>query len=327
MTEEGTIMKRREFITLLGSAAAWPLTAHAQQRERIRRVGVLVGLAENDPEIKARLVGFRQGFEKFGWSEGSNVRIDYRFAPAGAQVQSLARELVALQPDVILTQSTPATIAVQAESRTIPIVFAGLADPIGLGLVASLPRPGGNLTGLLLYEEGITGKWLAMLKEIAPNLTRAALVANPKTTSFDYFLRSAETLAPSLAIEIAPKPVENSADIQRAIDSFASEPNGTTTVVHRDLVIALAARYRLPAVYAIRVFVAADGLMYYGTDFVDLYRRAAAFVDRILRGANPADLPVQLPTKYETIVNLKTAKVLGLHVQPSLLVSADEVIE
>jgi putative ABC transport system substrate-binding protein len=274
MTEEGTIMKRREFITLLGSAAAWPLTAHAQQRERIRRVGVLVGLAENDPEIKARLVGFRQGFEKFGWSEGSNVRIDYRFAPAGAQVQSLARELVALQPDVILAQSTPATIAVQAESRTIPIVFAGLADPIGLGLVASLPRPGGNLTGLLLYEEGITGKWLAMLKEIAPNLTRAALVANPKTTSFDYFLRSAEALAPSLAIEIAPKPVENSADIQRAIDSFASEPNGTTTVVHRDLVIALAARYRLPAVYAIRVFVAADGLMYYGTDFVDLYRRA-----------------------------------------------------
>jgi putative ABC transport system substrate-binding protein len=327
MTEEGTIMKRREFITLLGSAAAWPLTAHAQQRERIRRVGVLVGLAENDPEIKARLVGFRQGFEKFGWSEGSNVRIDYRFAPAGAQVQSLARELVALQPDVILAQSTPATIAVQAESRTIPIVFAGLADPIGLGLVASLPRPGGNLTGLLLYEEGITGKWLAMLKEIAPNLTRAALVANPKTTSFDYFLRSAEALAPSLAIEIAPKPVENSADIQRAIDSFASEPNGTTTVVHRDLVIALAARYRLPAVYAIRVFVAADGLMYYGTDFVDLYRRAAAFVDRILRGANPADLPVQLPTKYETIVNLKTAKVLGLHVPPSLLVSADEVIE
>ncbi|MGB6913443.1 MAG: ABC transporter substrate-binding protein [Pseudolabrys sp.] len=320
-------MKRREFITLLGSAAAWPLTAHAQQRERIRRVGVLVDLAENDPEIKARLVGFRQGFEKFGWSEGSNVRIDYRFAPAGAQVQSLARELVALQPDVILAQSTPATIAVQAESRTIPIVFAGLADPIGLGLVASLPRPGGNLTGLLLYEEGITGKWLAMLKEIAPNLTRAALVANPKTTSFDYFLRSAEALAPSLAIEIAPKPVENSADIQRAIDSFASEPNGTTTVVHRDLVIALAARYRLPAVYAIRVFVAADGLMYYGTNFVDLYRRAAAFVDRILRGANPADLPVQLPTKYETIVNLKTAKVLGLHVQPSLLVSADEVIE
>ena len=190
----------------LGSAAAWPLTAHAQQPERIRRVGVLTGLAENDPEIKARLAGFRQGLEKFGWSEGSNVRIDYRFAPAGAQVQSLARELVALQPDVILAQSTPATIAVQAESRTIPIVFVGVADPIGSGLVASLPRPGGNLTGLLLYEEGITGKWLAMLKEIAPNLTRAALVANPKTTPFDYFLRSAEALAPSLAIEVAPKP-------------------------------------------------------------------------------------------------------------------------
>ena len=200
-------MQRREFITLLsGAAAAWPLVARAQQTERMRRIGVLVGLAENDPEMKARLAGFRQGLEKFGWSDGSNVYIDYRFAPAGAQAHLLARELVALQPDLILAQSTPATVAVQAETRTIPIIFAGVADPIGSGFVASLPRPGGNLTGLLLYEEGITGKWLAMLKEIAPNLTRAALVANPKTTPFDYFLRSAEALAPSLAIEIVPKP-------------------------------------------------------------------------------------------------------------------------
>ena len=192
----------------------------------------------------------------------------------------------------------------------------------------------GHLTGLLQYEEGITGKWLAMLKEIAPNLTRAALVANPRTSAFDYFLQSAKAVAPSLAIDLVPTPVDSAADIERAIETFAREPNGglvlppdTSTVVHRNLIIALAARHRLPAVYAIRVFVAADGLMYYGTDFVDLYRRAAAFVDRILRGANPADLPVQLPTKYETIVNLKTAKVLGLHVPPSLLVRADEVIE
>jgi putative tryptophan/tyrosine transport system substrate-binding protein len=334
MHERHLAVRRREFITLLGGAAAvWPLAARAQQTERMRRIGVLVGLAENDPEIKARLAGLRQGLEKFGWLEGRNVHIDYRFAPAGAHAQSLARELVALQPDLIFAQSTPAALAAQAETRTMPIVFS-VADPIGSGLVASLPRPGGNATGFLQYEEGITGKWLAMLKEIAPNLTRAALVANPKTTPFDYFLRSAEALAPSLAIEIVPKPVENSADIQRAIESFAREPNGglflppdTTTVLHRNLIISLAAEYNLPAVYAIRVFVAAGGLMYYGTDFVDMYRQVATFVDRILRGASPADLPVQVPTKYETIVNLKTAKTLGLHVPPSLLVRADEVIE
>jgi putative tryptophan/tyrosine transport system substrate-binding protein len=326
-------MRRREFIMLLSCAAAiWPLAARAQP-ERLRRVGVLVGLAENDPEMKERIAGLRQGLEKLGWVEGSNLRIDYRFAPAGAQARLLARELIALQPDVILTQSTPATAAMQQETRTIPIVFS-VADPIGSGFVASLSRPGGNLTGLLQYEEGITGKWLAMLKEIAPNLTRAALVANPRTAAFDYFLQSAKAVAPSLAIDLVPTPVDNAADIERAIETFAREPNGglvlppdTSTVVHRNLIIALAAQHRLPAVYAIRVFVAADGLMYYGTDFVDLHRQAAAFIDRILRGANPADLPVQLPTKYETIVNLKTAKVLGLHVPPSLLVRADEVIE
>ena len=222
----------------------------------------------------------------------------------------------------------------QQETRTIPIVFAGVADPIGSGFVASLSRPGGNLTGLLQYEEGITGKWLAMLKEIAPNLTRAALVANPRTAAFDYFLQSAKAVAPSLAIDLVPTPVDNAADIERAIEAFAREPNGglvlppdTSTVVHRDLIIALAARHRLPAVYAIRVFVAAGGLMYYGTDFVDLYRQAASYVDRILRGAKPADLPVQTPTKFETVVNRKTAKALGLTVPPGLLIAADEVIE
>jgi putative ABC transport system substrate-binding protein len=265
--------------------------------------------------------------------EGSNLQIDYRFATAGAQVRLLARELIALQPDVILTQSTPATAAMQQETRTIPIVFT-VADPIGSGFVASLSRPGGNLTGLLQYEEGITGKWLAMLKEIAPNLKRAALVANPKTAAFDYFLRSAKALAPSLAIDLVPTPVDNAADIERAIETFAREPNGglvlppdTSTVVHRNLIIALAARHRLPAVYALRVFVAAGGLMYYGTDFVDLQRQAASYVDRILRGAKPADLPVQVPTKYETVINLKTAKALGLTVPPALIVAADEVIE
>jgi ABC-type uncharacterized transport system substrate-binding protein len=327
-------MRRRDFITLLGGAAAMPFVAHAQQPERMRRIGVLVGLAENDPEMKGRLARFRQGLEKLGWTEGRNVRIEYRFAPAGTQARLLARELVALQPDVILTQSTPATAAMQPETSTIPIVFAGVADPIGSGFVASLSRPDGNLTGLLQYEEGITGKWLAMLKEIAPNLTRAALVANPRTAAFDYFLRSAKALAPSLAIDLAPTPVDNAADIERAIETFAREPNGglvlppdTTTVVHRDLIITLAARHRLPAVYAIRVFVAAGGLMSYGTDFAELYRLAASYVDQILRGAKAADLPVQTPTKFETVVNLKTAKALGLTVPPGLLVAADEVIE
>src|SRR4051794_29659862 len=327
-------MRRREFVGLVGGAVAWPVAARAQPAERMRRIGVLVGLAENDPEMQQRLAGFRQGLEKLGWSEGRNVRIDYRFAPVGTQVLLLARELVALQPDVILAQSTPATAALKSETSTIPIVFASVADPIGSGFVASLSRPSGNLTGLLQYEEGITGKWLAMLKEIAPNLARAALLASPKTAAFDYFLRSAKTLAPSLGIELVPMPIENANDIERSIEGFAREPNGalvlppdTTTVVHRDLIIALAARHRLPAVYALRVFVAAGGLMFYGTDFVELSRQGASYVDRILRGARVADLPVQLPTKFETVVNLKTAKALGLTVPQSLLVAADEVIE
>jgi putative ABC transport system substrate-binding protein len=328
-------MRRRKFIGLVGGAAVgWPMLVRAQQARQMRRIGVLVGLAENDPEMKERLAGFRQGLEKLGWSEGDNVKIEYRFAPAGAQAQLLARELVALQPDVILTQSTPATAAMKPETSTIPIVFAGVADPIGSGFIASLSRPSGNLTGLLQYEEGITGKWLAMLKEIAPNITRAAFLANPKTAAFDYFLRSAKTLAPSLAIDLVSLPIENTTEIERSIEAFAREPNGglflppdTTTVVHRDQIIELAARHRLPAVYALRIFVAAGGLMCYGTNFVELYRQAASYVDRILHGAKPAELPVQTPTKFETVVNLKTAKALGLTVPPGLLVAADEVIE
>ncbi|MFL6806885.1 MAG: ABC transporter substrate-binding protein [Xanthobacteraceae bacterium] len=328
-------MKRREFITILGGAVlAWPFATRAQQSDRVRRIGVLTSDAEDDPGVKARLAAFREGLDRLGWSLDPNVRIDSRFAANNPdQYQSLAKELVRLQPDVLLAYTTPVAAALKRESHTIPIVFVSVSDPIGSGLVASLARPGGNLTGLLLYEEGITGKWLAMLKEIAPGLSHAALIANPKRTPYDYFVRSAKSVAQSLAIELAPTPVENAADIERVIESFAREPNGGLVVLpgapveNRDLVIALAARHRLPAVYPFRFFVAAGGLMSYGTDFVDQSRQAASYVDRILRGGNAADLPVQAPTKYETVLNLKTAKALGLEVPPSLLVRADEVIE
>jgi putative tryptophan/tyrosine transport system substrate-binding protein len=328
-------MKRREFITPLGGAAvAWPLAARAQQGERVRRVGVLIPQAADDPEMKARLAAFQQGLERLGWSEGRNVRIDYRFAANNPdRFQPLATELVSLRPDVLLAVTTPVAAALRRESRTIPIVFINVSDPIGSGFIASQARPGGNLTGLLLYEEGITGKWLAMLKEIAPGLSRAALIANPRRTPYDYFVRSAKSVAPSLAIELVPSPIKNAADIERVIVSFAREPNGGlvvlpgTPIEHRDLVVAIAARHRLPAVYYFRSFVVAGGLMSYGTDFIDQSRQAASYVDRILRGAKAADLPVQAPTKYETTLNLKTAKALGFEVPPSLLVRADEVIE
>jgi putative ABC transport system substrate-binding protein len=329
-------MRRREFITLLGgAAAAWPVVARAQQPDGMRRIGVLIGFAEDDPEAKARLAAFRQGLEKRGWSEGRNVRIDYRYAPAGAEAQVLAKELVALQPDVILAHTTPVTAALQRESRTIPIVFAVVADPLGSGFVASLPQPGGNITGVMQYEASVTGKWLAMLKEIAPSLVRAAFVANPKTATFyDFYLRAGKALASSLGIEPVLTLVENPADIERAIESFARVPNGglvlipdVSTAVHRNLIIALAARHRLPAVYWDRSSVAAGGLMSYGNDLVDVFRQAASYVDRILRGDKPAELPVQAATKFETVVNLKTAKALGLTVPPGLLVAADELIE
>jgi putative tryptophan/tyrosine transport system substrate-binding protein len=329
-------MQRRKFITLLGGATvAWPLAARAQQPERMRRIGVLVASAEDESDIQARLAGFRQGIEMLGWSEGRNVRIDTRFAAGRAdQYQMLAKELVALQPDVILAHSPPITAALQRESRAIPVVFVSVSDPIGSGFVASLARPGGNVTGMMQYEAGITGKWLAMLKEIAPRLARVALVGNPKTTAYDSFLRTAEAVAPSLTIELVPSRVETAAEIEHAIVAFARVPNGglllppdSTTILNRDLIIALAARHRLPSVYTFRVFVAAGGLMSYGTDQVEIFRQAASYVDRILRGAKPADLPVQAPTKYVTSLNLKTAKALGLDVPPSLLVRADEVIE
>jgi putative ABC transport system substrate-binding protein len=330
-------VNRRSFITLLGgAAAAWPLAARAQQPERMRRIGVLMPYTADDPEIKSRLTAFRQALERLGWSEGRNVQIDYRFAAGSSdRYLPLAQELMALHPDVVVAVTTPVAATLQRETRAIPIVFTSVSDPIGAGFAASLARPGGNLTGVLLYEPGIMGKWLAMLKEIAPRLTRAALMGNPKTTPFDYFRRAAEATAPSLAIELVPTAIEDAeADIERAIESFAATANGglvvlpdTTTLVRRDLVVALAARNRLPAVYPLRVFVESGGLMAYSIYVVDAYRLAATYVDRILRGAQPTDLPVQAPTRYETVLNLKTAKSLGLEVPPSLLVRADEVIE
>jgi putative ABC transport system substrate-binding protein len=327
---------RRKFISTLGGVAvSWPLAARAQQPEGMRRIAILMYHDESDPEVRARLAAFREGLKKLGWAEGRNISIDTRFVTGNSdQYQLLAKQLVAGQPEVIFAQSTPAAAAFQRETRTIPIVFVAVSDPIGSGFVASLARPGGNLTGLQYYEASIAGKWLAMLKEIAPRLARAAFIANPKTTPYDYFLRGAEAAAPSLAIELIPYPVENAADIGSAIESVARAPNGSlllppdaTTFNHRDLIIALAAQHRLPAVYAIRTFVADGGLMSYTVDIVDQNRQAASYVNLILHGANPAEIPVQAPIKFETVVNLKTAKALGVDVPSSLLVRADEVIE
>ena len=267
--------------------------------------------------------------------EGRTVRIDHRFAAADArQYAPLARELAALQPEAILGVSTPVTAALQRETQTIPVVFLGVSDPIGSGFVANLARPGSNITGVMLYEVGIAGKWLAMLKEIAPRLARVALVAGPRTTAYDYFVRNAEASGSSLGIEIIPTPIADAADIERGIEAFSRLPNGGlllppdgTTIVHRDLVIALAASHGLPAVYGLRFFVTAGGLMSYGAELGDAFQQAASYVDRILRGAKPSELPVQTPTKYQTAVNLKTAKALGIVVPPGLLVAADEVIE
>jgi putative ABC transport system substrate-binding protein len=327
---------RRHFIFALGGATiAWPLAARAQQLDRTRRLGVLMHALQTDPEAQQRDAAFRQGLEEFGWLEGRNIHIESRSSANDySRLSQLAREIVALKPDVIFANTTPATKALQQETRTIPIVFVQVSDPVGSGIVASLARPGGNITGSMLYEDSIAGKWLGMLKEIAPRLTRAALVGTPKGFSYNYMLRTANVIAPSLGIEIVPTPVESAADIEQSIESFARTPNGglffppdNVTEEPRELVIALVARSRLPAVYAYREFVAAGGLMFYGIDIVAQFRQGASYVNRVLRGANPADLPVQAPTKYETVVNLKTAKALGFDVPSTLLVRADEVIE
>jgi putative ABC transport system substrate-binding protein len=324
-------MQRREFISFLGGTiASWPLAARAQKPERIRLIGMLAAI--NDPEMKA----FEQELEKRGWSEGRNIHIEHRYAPAGAQMQTLAKELVAMQPEVIFAMSRPATAALQKETGTIPIVFTYVIDPIGAGFIASLARPGGNLTGLMAYDPSVVGKWLGMLKEIAPQTVRVALLGNPKTAVYyDYLLGAAQAVAPALGIEAVPSHIENdAADIERAIAAIANIPNSgmlvlpeNTTTLNGDLIIRLAARNRIPAVYSFKFQVRAGGLMSYGIVSADHYRQAAFYVDRILRGAKPPELPVQTPTKYETALNLKTAKGLGLTVPAGLLVAADEVIE
>jgi putative ABC transport system substrate-binding protein len=328
-------MKRREFIAGLGGAAtAWPLAAWAQQQAR--RIGVLVSGAESDVEMQARVAAIRQGLARFGWTEGRNIQIDYRYAsatPEGAQVS--ARELVAQRPEVILGFGTLSSHALKRETNTIPIVFIGVPDPMSSGFVTSLARPGGNLTGTLINEPGVIGKWLAMLKEIAPRLDRVAVVFNPKTSTYRAtYADPAEAVARSLAIGLVAHEVTNAEDIISAMVDFARAPNGGlllppdfTTALHRDLIIGLAFQHRLPAVYQARFWVAAGGLMSYGADRIVAHRQVAYYVDQILHGAKPAELPVQAPTKYETTINLKTAKALGLTVPPGLLVAADEVIE
>jgi putative tryptophan/tyrosine transport system substrate-binding protein len=328
-------VRRREFIGFLGSAAAWPLGARAQQSDRMRRVGALIALAERDSEAKGWVVGFRQGLEKRGWLETRNIRIDFRFAPAGTHAQALAKELVAIRPEVIFAIPTPAVAALQRETEEIPIVFAALADPVGSGFIASLPRPGRNITGVMQYEPSVAGKWLTMLKDIAPSLTRVAFVINSKTAPFyNYYLHAAEPVSQSLGINLVPTFVENAVEIEHSIELFARLPNGgllvppdITTFAHRDLITALAARHSLPAVYSFRSIVKTGGLISYGIDVADMCRQAGFYVDRILRGDSPANLPVQAGTKFETALNLTTAKALGLIVPPTLLVAADEVIE
>jgi putative tryptophan/tyrosine transport system substrate-binding protein len=328
-------VKRREFITLLGGAAAWPLVAGAQQGSAMRRLGVLVHGSQSNAEWQHRIAAFQKGLEELGWMEGRNIRVEWQFSENDFdRLPHLAQALVASNPEVIFVNTTPATRALQQMTRTIPIVFAQVSDPVGAGLVASLARPGANFTGFLYYEDSIAGKWLGMLKEIAPHLTRAGLLGNPKGFPYGYFLRTASVIAPSLGIEIIPAPIASADDINRSLEFFARDANGgllcppdNTVDGHRDLVISLTKRHHLPAVYAFRSFVVAGGLMSYGVDDDAHFRHAASYVDRILRGAKPADLPVQTPIKYATVVNLKTAKAMGLDVPPTLLVRADEVIE
>jgi len=328
-------MKRRTFITLLGGAAvAWPLAAHAQQGERMRRVGVLMTGAAGDTEGQARLTGFLQGLQEFGWTAGRNARIDYRWAADNADRRKYAAELVALTPDVILASTSPSVAALQQASSTLPIVFAAVTDPVGQGFVASLARPGGNTTGFALYEYGFSAKWLELLKEIAPSVTRVAVVRDPSLPFTSGELGTIQGAASSLRVEVSPLGARDAGEIESGIAAFARGSNGGLIVLgsavvleHRDVIIRLAAQHRLPAVYTTRYFVTDGGLMSYGPDRVDLYRRAAGYVDRILMGEKPADLPVQTPTRYQLVISLNTAKALGLDLPASLLARADEVIE
>jgi ABC-type uncharacterized transport system substrate-binding protein len=328
-------MKRRAFLSLLGAAAAWPLAARAQQSERIRRIGVLMNLAADDPEGQARIAAFHQGLQEWGWTIGRNVRIDVRWETGDAdRIRRYAAELVALAPDIILASAAAAMVAVQQASRTVPIVFVNIIDPVGAGYVSSLARPGGNATGFTPFEYGLSGKWLELLKQIVPGVTRAAVLRDPAVGSGIGQFAILQAVAPSFGVELHPIDVRDPGEIERAVVAFARLPDGgliivgaPSVVAYRHLIIALAARHRLPAVYPFAYFIRNGGLISYGPDTVDPYRRAAGYVDRILKGEKPADLPVQAPTKYELAINLKTARELGIELPPTLLARADEVIE
>jgi putative ABC transport system substrate-binding protein len=335
-------MRRREFITLFGGAATAhclsPLAARAQQSSPMRRIGVLIGLAESDPQNQASLAAFTKALQELGWTDGRNMRIDYRWAAADVnRMRALAKELVGLQPDLIVGQTTPVVAALRRETTTIPIVFVTVSDPVGSGFVASLPRPGGNITGFINIESSLSGKWIEMLKDIVPRVTRATLMFSPETAPyFAYYLQPFEAAARSSAVEPIAAPIHTAADIERVVASLGDRPDtglvimpDTFTAIRSnlDLIISLAARYRVPTIYPYRYMVAAGGLASYGIDLTDLWRRAPTYIDRILKGAKPADRPVQLPTKFELAVNLKTAKALGLDMPATLLGRADEVIE
>jgi len=329
-------MRRREFITLLGGAAATlPLVARAQQAGGMRRIGVLLNRAADDPEAQARLKAFVQGLQQLGWAEGRNARMDVRWTGGvGANPHRYAAELVALMPDVILADGAVSVSALQGATRTVPIVFVAVPDPVGAGFVKSMARPGGNTTGFTVFEYSIGGKLLEVLKEIAPRLSRVAVLRDPAIASGIGMWGAIQSVAPSFGVELSPVDVRATGEIESGVGAFAREPDGglivpgsAPAIFHRDRIIALAARHRLPAVYPYRFFVAAGGLISYGPNPVDEYRRAAGYVDRILKGEKPAALPVQAPTKYELVVNLKTAKALGLTVPDTVLARADEVIE
>jgi putative ABC transport system substrate-binding protein len=328
-------VKRREFISLVGGAAAsWPLVARAQQG-RMRHIGVLMGVTADDSDAQARLAAFAQGLQQLGWTVGQNVRIDYRWGGGDADnLRKYAAELVALAPDVIMANSSAALSPILQATRTIPIVFTTVADPVGAGYVESLAHPGGNITGFINFEYAIGGKWLELLKEVAPRVTRVAVLRESAIAAGPGQFGAIQTAAASLGVELRPIDVREVGEIELAITAFARDPNGglivtgsPTASIHREPIIALAARHRLPAVYNARFYVTSGGLLSYGPDFVDQYRRAASYVDRILKGEKPTNLPVQAPTKYDLVINQKTAKALGLEVPPTLLARADEVIE
>jgi putative ABC transport system substrate-binding protein len=328
-------MRRRDFIKVIAGSAAWPLAAGAEQAQRMRRIGVLMHLAADDPEGQRRVAAFLQGLQEAGWTVGRNVEIDVRWAAGEAdRYRRYAMEIVALTPDVILTSAPPSIRAMQQATRTVPIVFVLVPDAVGTGIVDSLSRPGGNTTGFTSTELGMPVKWLELLKDIAPKMTRAAVLRDAADATAIGQFGAVKGAAPSFGVEISPIGVANAEEIERGITAFAREPNGglivlpvPTTVIHRTLIIKLAAQHRLPAVYNSRYWIAEGGLVSYGADVLDQYRRTAGYIDRILKGEKPADLPVQAPTKYELVVNLKTAKALGLTIPPSVLARADEVIE